>query len=200
MQISSSRGTFLLARLMVVVVVTTLRLWPLKDYTETLQGDHQLWNVAGCKHVGTNSSWDHRGDVAVFLAQTARLQCSAVGSWIPWYLPHSFHSRHLCERKVSCSNPAPSLVHRIWKTLFLSHSVKILSFLCHMCQKRKFLLSKDFKCWNLYTSKDMESDRKQQLSAHPNTITKCHCFVLLFFVIKPPTQLLICYAHACETD
>lgn len=157
MQISSSRGTFLLARLMVVVVVvTTLRLWPLKDYTETLQGDHQLWNVAGCKHVGTNSSWDHRGDVAVFLAQTATLQCSAVGSWIPLYLPHSFHPRHLCERKVSCSNP--SLVHRIWKTLFLSRSVQIVIFaICATCQKRKFLLSKDFKCWNLYTSKDMES-------------------------------------------
>lgn len=137
MQISSSRGTFLLARLMVVVVVvTTLRLWPLKDYTETLQGDHQLWNVAGCKHVGTNSSWDHRGDVAVFLAQTATLQCSAVGSWIPWYLPHSFHPRHLCERKVSCSNP--SLVHGIWKTLFLSRSVKILIFaICATCVKRE---------------------------------------------------------------
>lgn len=61
MQIFSSRGAFLLARLMVVVVVvvvvvTTLRLWPLKNYTETLQGDRRLWNVAGCKHVGTNSS------------------------------------------------------------------------------------------------------------------------------------------------
>lgn len=198
MQISSSRGTFLLAQLMVVVVVTTLRLWPLKDYTETLQGDHQLWNVAGCKHVGTNSSWDHRGDVAVFLAQTARLQCSAVGSWIPWYLPHSFHSRHLCERKVSCSEPGASNMENSF-SFSLCKNFNLCD-LCHMCQKRKFLLSKDFKCWNLYTSKDMESDRKQQLSAHPNTITKCHCFVLLFFVIKPPTQLLICYVHACETD
>lgn len=72
-QISSSRGSFLPARLMVAaaaaaVVVTTLRQWPLKDHTETPQGDHQLSNVAGCKHVGTNSSYqqEHRGDVLVF--------------------------------------------------------------------------------------------------------------------------------------